>query len=173
MPSATRPRSCRTIGSITTGRFAQREVGRVPFPAGVAAIQAKRIDGELFGEPFVSQARNAGLAITLMERNTSAPLWMVNGWIARRSWANANVDVVRRFSAAIVAANRWANAHVAETSRSSHSSRSCRRRRSRHDPAPWIESLRADIVQPVLDTCASYGVLTHTFPAKDIFYVAR
>lgn len=146
----------------------------VPFPAGVAAIQAKRIDGELFGEPFVSQARNAGLAITLMERNTSAPLWMVNGWIARRSWANANVDVVRRFSAAIVAANRWANAHVAETVPIvAQFTKLPEATIKGMIPHPWIESLRADIVQPVLDTCASYGVLTHTFPAKDIFYVAR
>jgi NitT/TauT family transport system substrate-binding protein len=146
----------------------------VPFPAGVAAIQAKRIDGELFGEPFISQARDAGLTITLMEHNTPAALWMVNGWITTRAWADRNKDTVRRFATAIRAASRWANTHVAETvpivSKYTKLPEATIKGIMAH---PWIETLQPELVQPVLDTCASYGSLSKTFPARDIFYAAR
>jgi NitT/TauT family transport system substrate-binding protein len=146
----------------------------VPFPAGVAAIQAKRIDGELFGEPFISQARDAGLTITLMEHNTSAPLWMVNGWIATRAWANRNVDTVRRFATAIRDANRWANAHVAETVPIvAKYTKLPEATINGMIPHPWVDALTPALVQPVLDTCASYGVLSASFPARDIFYTVR
>ena len=36
-------------------------------------------------------------------------------------------------------------------------------------PHPWIETLQAGLVQPVLDTSAHYGVLSQTFPAGEIF----
>jgi NitT/TauT family transport system substrate-binding protein len=146
----------------------------VPFPTGVAAIQAKRIDGELFGEPFISQARDAGLTITLMEHNTSASLWMVNGWMTTRAWADQNVDAVRRFAAAIRAASRWANTHVAETVPIvSKYTRLPEATIKGMMPHPWIETLQPGLIQPVLDTCASYGVLSKTFPARDIIYAAR
>jgi NitT/TauT family transport system substrate-binding protein len=146
----------------------------VPFPAGVAAIQSKRIDGELFGEPFVSQARDAGLTITTMEHNTPAPIWMVNGWMTTRTWANQNVETVRRFARAIRAANLWANAHVAETvpivSRFTHLPETTIKGMIPH---PWIDGLQAALVQPVLDTCVSYGVLGKAVAARDIFYTVR
>jgi NitT/TauT family transport system substrate-binding protein len=146
----------------------------VPFSTGVAAIQAKRIDGELFGEPFVSQARDAGLTITLMEHNTSAGLWMVDGWMTTRAWANRNVATVRSFANAIRAAGRWANTHVPDTVPIVAKYTKLPEATIKGImPHPWIETLQAALVQPVLDTCASYGVLSNTFPARDIFYTAR
>ena len=87
----------------------------IPFPTAVGAIAEKRIDGELMGEPFISQARDAGLRITMMDHNVAAASWMVNGTVATRAWAAKNPDAVRRFASALHEANRWANTHVPET----------------------------------------------------------
>ena len=46
----------------------------------MAAIQAKRIDGALVGEPYFTQAREGGVHITLLDHNPPSNLWMVNGW---------------------------------------------------------------------------------------------
>ena len=146
----------------------------LPFSAGVPAILAKRIDGALFGEPFLSQARAAGLTITLLEHNTSAATWMVDGWVARRQWVDRNVDVIRRFGLAIRAANQWANTHAADTvpmlAQFTKMSESTIRGMMPH---PWIETLRPDLIQSVLDTCTKYGVLKAHVAAKDLFYIVR
>jgi ABC-type nitrate/sulfonate/bicarbonate transport system substrate-binding protein len=110
----------------------------------------------------------------LMERNTPAALWMVNGWIATRAWADRNADTVRRFSAAIRAASRWANTHVAETVPIvSKYTKLPEATIKGIMPHPWIETLQPALIQPVLDTSASYGLLSKTFPARDILYVER
>jgi NitT/TauT family transport system substrate-binding protein len=145
----------------------------LPFPTAVNAIVEKRIDGFLLGEPFLLQARDAGLHITALERNTSANLWLVNGWVTTRAWADKNNDVARRFIAAMHDANRWANTHVADTfpiiAKYTKLPQTTVERIMRH---PWIETLQAPIVQPVIDTCAHYGVLSKTFPAKELFYAS-
>jgi NitT/TauT family transport system substrate-binding protein len=143
----------------------------LPFTTAVSAIVDKKIDGYLMGEPFLIQARDAGLHITPLEHNTSANLWLVNGWVTTRAWADKNKDVVHRFSAAMQDANRWANTHVADTSpivaKYTKLPQTTIDRMMRH---PWIETLQAPLVQPVIDTCAHYGVLSKTFPAKELFY---
>jgi NitT/TauT family transport system substrate-binding protein len=143
----------------------------LPFPNAVNAIVDKRIDGFLLGEPFLIQARDAGLHITPLEHNTSANLWMVNGWVTTRTWADKNNDVARRFIAAMHDANRWANTHVADTfpiiAKYTKLPQTTVERIMRH---PWIETLQAPLVQPVIDTSAHYGVLSKTFPAKELFY---
>jgi NitT/TauT family transport system substrate-binding protein len=143
----------------------------LPFPTAVDAIVGKRIDGYLLGEPFLLQGRDAGLHITPLEHNTSADLWLVNGWVTTRTWADKNSDVVRRFIAAMHDANRWANTHVADTfpiiAKYTKLPQTTVERIMRH---PWIETLQAPLVQPVLDTCAHYGLLSKAFPAKELFY---
>jgi NitT/TauT family transport system substrate-binding protein len=145
----------------------------LPFPTAVDAIVDKRVDGYLLGEPFLTQARDAGLHITPLEHNTSADLWLVNGWVTTRAWADKNKDVVRRFIAAMHDANRWANTHVADTfpliAQYTKIPQTTVERIMRH---PWIETLQAPLVQPVIDTCAHYGVLSKTFPAKELFYTS-
>jgi NitT/TauT family transport system substrate-binding protein len=146
----------------------------VPFQVTVGAILDKRIDGALMGEPFLTQARDAGLQITTLDHNSAASRWMANGWVATRSWANRNVDTVRRFSTAMRLANRYGNTRTAETfpivARYTKLPESTVSRMMRH---PWIETLQAPLVQPVLDTCAHYGVLSRSFPAREIFYEVR
>jgi NitT/TauT family transport system substrate-binding protein len=146
----------------------------IPFSETVAAIVSKRIDGALLGEPYLTQARDAGLHITLMVRNTSAAFWMVTGWTTTREWANRNTDTVRRFASAMRESNHWGNTHVAESvpivAKYTKLPETVIAGMMRH---PWIETLRAADVQPVIDTCAQYGVLPRTFPAKEILYEVR
>lgn len=140
----------------------------------VAAIQAKRIDGALVGEPYFTAAKQDGMHVMLLDHNPPSNLWMVNGWAAMRSWADANVDAVKRFSAAILAANHWANTHEAETypivAAYTGIPQPTVAKMMGH---PWLESFQTATAQSVIDTCAKYGSLSRSFPATEIFYTPR
>lgn len=140
----------------------------------VAAIQAKRIDGALIGEPYFTQAKEAGMHIMLLDRNLPSNLWMVNGWAAMRPWAAANVDTVKRFSAAILAANKWANTHEADTFPIVAAYTGIPEAVvAKMMPHPWLESFQPATAQAVIDTCAKYGSLAKSFPATELFFTPR
>jgi NitT/TauT family transport system substrate-binding protein len=146
----------------------------VPFSASVAAIAAKRVDGALLPEPFVAQARDAGLRITSMGPKSPQAVWMITGWIASGAWADRNTEIVRRFASAMREANRWANTHVRETLPIvSRYTKIPEAALAKMIPHPWIETLEPHSVQPILDICVKYGVLARPVPAKDIFYLVR
>jgi NitT/TauT family transport system substrate-binding protein len=146
----------------------------IPFSTAIGAIQEKRIDGELMAEPFLSQAREAGMHVTGLDHNTSATRWMVNGWVASRAWANANPALVKRFVAAMYESNHWGNTHTVETypiiAKYTKLPEAVIPGMVKH---PWIEQLSAPLVQPVLDTATRYGVLTKTVAATDLFYAGH
>jgi NitT/TauT family transport system substrate-binding protein len=137
----------------------------------IAAIQAKRLDSVLIGEPYLEQARGTGLHVTLIERNLPVDTWLVNGWACRRAWVDANLDKARRFAAAILEANRWANAHREATfpivAAYTGIPEATVTKTMWH---PWVESGGPAFAQPVIDISAHYAVLPHAFPAADIFY---
>jgi NitT/TauT family transport system substrate-binding protein len=140
----------------------------------MAAIQSKRIDGVLIGEPYFTQAKEAGMHIMLLDHNAPSNLWMVNGWAAMRPWADANTDTVKRFSAAILAANKWANTHEAETYPIvAEYTKIPLAAVAKMMPHPWLESFQPATAQAVIDTCAKYGSLSRSFPASELFYVPR
>ena len=138
----------------------------------VAALEAKRIDAALVGEPYFTQAREAGMHITLFDHKPPSNLWMVNGFAARRSWADANTEAVRRFAAAILAANHWANTHESETypivATYTKIPEATVAKMMGH---PWLESFQPAAVQVVIDICTKYGSLSRSFPAAELFYV--
>jgi NitT/TauT family transport system substrate-binding protein len=140
----------------------------------IAAIRAHRIDGVLIGEPYFTQAKEEGLRITMLDHNPPSNAWMVNGWAARRSWADANPDPVRRFTTGMRDANHWANTHEAATypivAAYTKIPQDVVAKMMSH---PWIETLTPSLVQPVIDVCARYGVLSRNFPAAEIFYTAH
>jgi NitT/TauT family transport system substrate-binding protein len=137
----------------------------------IAAIQAKRLDSVLIGEPYLEQARVSGLHVSLIEHNLPVDTWLVNGWACRRDWVDANQDKAKRFAGAILEANRWANAHREATvpiiAAYTGIPEATVAKTMWH---PWVESGGASIAQPVIDVSAHYTVLSHAFPAADIFY---
>jgi NitT/TauT family transport system substrate-binding protein len=137
----------------------------------IAAIQAKRLDSVLIGEPYIEQGRGTGLHVNVIEHNLPADTWLVNGWTCRRDWVDANLDKAKRFAGAILEANRWANAHSEASfpivAAYTGIPEATVAKMMRH---PWVESGGASIAQPVIDISAHYGVLPHAFPAADIFY---
>ena len=76
-----------------------------------APSKKKRIDGALLPDPLLVEARKRGFQVTYLRHNELTTRWMVNGWAATRTWADANSALVKRFASAMLEANRWGNAH--------------------------------------------------------------
>ena len=99
---------------------------------------------------------------------------MINGCAATRAWADGHADTMRRFAATIGAANHWANTHRADTLPTVSRLTKIPPEQLAHMMAhPWVESLDAAAVQPLLDIFTHYGALAESLPANQILFGAR
>jgi NitT/TauT family transport system substrate-binding protein len=90
-------------------------------------------------------------------------------WFSRTDWVNAHTDVARRFIAVMKDAATWANAHP-------HESAVMLAPHTKQMLADIENSTRVfygtdmtpDLVQPVIDVAAKYGLLRASFPASEL-----
>jgi ABC-type nitrate/sulfonate/bicarbonate transport system substrate-binding protein len=90
-------------------------------------------------------------------------------WFSTSDWVSKNPDTVRRFIAVMKNAANWANAHP-------HESALMLAPHLKQTPADIEGSIRVfygvdmtpDLVQPVIDVAARYGLLKKDFPASDL-----
>lgn len=71
----------------------------------VAAVENGKVDGAVLNEPFVSQARSAGLADLMPVMSTSIPTVPNIVYLTSESYAKSHPDVVKAFSESMDAAN--------------------------------------------------------------------
>ena len=143
----------------------------MPFAASLGAIEEKRIDGALLPDPLLVEARKRGFQVTYLRHNELTTRWMVNGWAATRTWADANGALVKRFASAMLEANQWGNAHPVDAypiiTKYTKFPDTLLSAMTKH---PWIERLSVPLVQPILDAAYHYGVLSQEVRAADLFY---
>ena len=152
-------------GDVRTIKFIE-----VPFSEMGTALQQHRVAAALMTEPFATAAKpvarvlgNAGAAV--------GNKYLVMGWFAPDMWTAQNGETIRRFRLAIARAAVWANAHPDEsaailaryTKLTVETIRSMAR--ARYDTTGTLDPA---LMQPVIDTAAKYGTLTHPFPASEI-----
>jgi NitT/TauT family transport system substrate-binding protein len=110
------------IGGVTV-RAAMRKAGgdpdkikfiEVPFPQMPAALGEKRIDAAWVVEPFLTVARGQGATVLDWNFADTAPTLMISAYFTTKDYAQANADVVKRFTAAINKALAYAAAHPDE-----------------------------------------------------------
>lgn len=100
-----------------------------------------------------------------------APQYLDSCWFTTRDFARDNTDLLRRFTRAIYAAQRWANGHHDESavilSKYSKIDVTIIRSMSR---VLFAEQLRVSDIQPLLDAAAKYGALAHPVSAQVLIY---
>jgi NitT/TauT family transport system substrate-binding protein len=79
-----------------------------------AALKQGRIDAAMISEPYITQNR-ADVAPLGDAFAAIAPRFIVGAFVASKPWAQANADVARRFSAAMIETAHWSNANHAAT----------------------------------------------------------
>ena len=94
---------------------------------------------------------------------------MLGGWIATRPWAQAHPQLAASFAKAIYQAGAWANAHHAESAVILEDVSKVHMTRSDHR-IPFAEKMSTSDLQPLIDICAKYGILTAAFPAGEIVF---
>jgi NitT/TauT family transport system substrate-binding protein len=80
----------------------------IPFPAMLPAMLDGRIDAAQLVEPFASAAKGK---VTLLSDSMPAiaPRFLVTGFFGKLTWLDANKDTAKKFAAATLKANAWAN----------------------------------------------------------------
>jgi NitT/TauT family transport system substrate-binding protein len=132
------------------------------------ALRQGRIDAAMLAEPALSESKD-DVEILGDAFAAIAPEWTLGFFVASKAWVDANPEVARRFVAAMVETAHWANAHHAETAR-------LLAPLSNIEPSTFNaiarsvygDSLRASLIQPVIDVAVKYGQLKEPFDANQI-----
>ncbi|MCU1409872.1 MAG: hypothetical protein JWR04_579 [Rhodoglobus sp.] len=91
-------------------------------PEAIPALQSGQIDAAVLGEPLVSIAKGMGFKYIFNPEETTVPGLPTFVFVASKTFADANPEVVAQFTSAILKANAFANANpdaVRETAKTS------------------------------------------------------
>jgi NitT/TauT family transport system substrate-binding protein len=143
----------------------------IPYPQMPSALAQHLVDAVIVTEPFLTIAKNSGRVLAYHPEDAIAPSFVAVAWGATGAWLQTHADVAKRFTAAVVKAGVWANAHPSESG-------DILIKYSKMDPAlmhlmargVYATTLDPALVQPVLDASAKYGALDRTFPAAEILW---
>jgi NitT/TauT family transport system substrate-binding protein len=142
----------------------------MPYPAMLAALDAKSVDGVALVEPFVTFALAKGIyrLIPLTEKGL-APQFAVAGWSTTTGWARKHPDLAKKFIAVMAETAEWANANHAQSARILASvSKMPAEVAGKMGRTFYGERLEPALLQPVIDATAKYGVIAKSFPAAEI-----
>ncbi len=142
----------------------------IPNPEQLAALAAKRVDAALLVEPFLSASRNDTRMVARPYSSLASQL-MTFGWIANKSWYDANPALVQRVVGVIRATAQWANRnHDATATIISNISKVPKETFLTMNRQVFSEGkLDPALIQPIIDASAHYGFLTRAFPASEMF----
>lgn len=144
----------------------------IGFPDVAGALAADRIDAAVVVEPFLTMNSDAGAsAVTypFMDINDGEPL-QATEWITTTQFADANPDVVERFTRAVAKSNEYASTHEDEARTA------VGKLLTQVDPAviqkmalpTWQAEFDVEDYQTVIDLLVDYGGLTGAPDAVDV-----
>jgi NitT/TauT family transport system substrate-binding protein len=145
----------------------------VPMSAAAAALQEHRISTASVTEPFLDAAIATGKLHGLGSGYAAiANHFMFAGWFATSDWANKHVDAVKKFSATMIKAAQYTNAHRAETAAlmADFTGIPLAVYEKLGQRATNGTTLRAADVQPLIDRAAQYKIIPARFPAEDLIF---
>lgn len=145
----------------------------IPLPQMAAAVAAGTVQSTVPPEPWITAAVEQGERIIFMEHGAIAPEFLLSGFMTTRDWAARNAPVAARFVAAIRETALWANRnHAASAPILAKYTKIPPAVVERMHRGDFAVAFRPELVQPVIDAAARYGVIAKPFPASEI-YVAR
>jgi NitT/TauT family transport system substrate-binding protein len=140
----------------------------MPGPVAAAAIEDGRIDGADLNTPTLARALDGGKVRVLAQIfDAIAPRFINTAWFALADYANANHDVVTRFAAAITEANKYCNAHHADTvPLVAQNAKLDETEVARMTRITFSDALRPQEIQPLIDVAAKYKAIAKPFDAR-------
>jgi NitT/TauT family transport system substrate-binding protein len=151
-------------GDSSTVKFVE-----LPFSAMTAAVESGRVDVSEMNVAYDPQIGKPNDPLHLLGNSYESlgPRYCSSIWFSTNAWVTSNSDAARRFITAMKAAAVWANAHPHESAvlLSPHIKQ----------PVAAIEAstrvlygvdMTPDLVQPVIDASANYGLLKSRFSAS-------
>jgi NitT/TauT family transport system substrate-binding protein len=140
----------------------------LPLSQMAPAVARGTITAALVGEPFITDAGDA-LRQIAVPFDAVAPSFYIGCWYAKRDWLVKNAVAARRFSDAIYAAGKWANAHRSESAvieakylkLDADKLRAMRRN-------TFSTALDPKLMQPVLDLAVRYKMLGKPVAASEV-----
>jgi NitT/TauT family transport system substrate-binding protein len=139
----------------------------MPYSAMDAALVAGRVDAATMEEPALDRALATNERLFAPVYDAIGKDFSEGGFFATADFVKTHLDVVRRFSAAVNEASRWANANQTTSGLilqkySGISSADLKHRVHYHDK---LDPAR---IQPLINAAAKYGTLKAPFPAADL-----
>jgi NitT/TauT family transport system substrate-binding protein len=145
------------------------KVIEVPASAGAAFLEEHRADAITLNEPAVSQAVATGKARVLAQPYDAVGAGMTAGFAAMEPYVNANRDVMERFAKAMHESSLYTNAHPADTvdlvAQYSGVTPDVVAKSVRFSDAEYLEPR---YLQPMIELCARYGLIDHSFPGAEV-----
>jgi NitT/TauT family transport system substrate-binding protein len=143
----------------------------IPNSAVEAALVQHRIDAGLLLSPQLDASLAAGTTKTLGDAlGAIAPSFCSGVYIARREWATAHIDALRRYNRVLSEASAYVNGHHPETTglvaelTKIELANAAKMHRTIN-----ATSLDLNLVQPVIDAAVKFEQIPRWFSARDIF----
>lgn len=165
------------IGSVTLDAWMDQNGGdwhsihyvEMPMSAIPAAIEAGRVDAGGSLEPVLAQALASGKYRLIPTYSAVAPTFAYAVWVTTRDWADKHRAIVKTLASVLAQAAAYTNAHHADTAAMLSDFSSIPLERIQSMPRILIgTTLRASLIQPVIEAAVRNHTIEHTFPAADI-----
>jgi len=147
------------------------QIVEVPSPQMEAALKNKQIDGGVFNEPYVALtlAHGVGKVFDASPFDAVAKKYMVSSWFVKKSWSDANPQIVLSFKKAIEKSTKYINEHSEELN-------GIVARNTKIDKTiigkmiqPRFDTvISKNDIQPIIDGFAKYKFIDKAFPAQEI-----
>ena len=157
------------LGEIATRNWVDKHGGdsktvhyvtTIAFTDVAGALNDGRVDAAEMSEPIKTEIMPS-VSFAAATFDDIAPRFAIGVFLARNAWIRDRPDAARRFVVAMTDGDRWANAHQTETAavlaEHYHTKPDVLATMVR---ATYPEHLTADLIQPVIDVAARYGVVT-------------
>lgn len=155
-------------GDASTLQFVE-----VPMSAAGAALEEHRIYTASVTEPFLDADIATGKIHGLGSGYAAiANHFMFAGWFATSDWASKHLDAASKFSATLIKAARYTNAHRAETAAmmADFTGIPLAVYEKLSQRATNGTTLRAADVQPLIDRAAQYKLIPQRLAAEDLIF---
>jgi NitT/TauT family transport system substrate-binding protein len=144
----------------------------LPFSEMAAALQRHTIDAAFISEPALTLAKEAGdVRIVGNPYDSIGRRFLINGYFSSTDWISKHPQEVARFAAAMTEAARWANNNRALSAPIlvAHT-KILPALVAKMTRATYGDVLTPAMIQPNINAATKYGLLTESFPARDIMY---
>ena len=169
------------LGEIATRNWVDRHGGDskfvhyvtdVGFAEVAAALNSGRVDAAEMSEPVTTQIMPS-VSFAAATFDDIAPRFVIGVFLARNVWLRAHPEAARRFVTGMTEGDRWANTHHAETAavlaQDYHTPPGVLAKMVR---ASYPEQLTPELIQPVIDVAARYGVVSPLRAATLLTYLS-